>query len=150
MPIAFYTIADEYGAFSNFSPHGVEMDRVWWPTVEHYFQAMKFHDDAYRQRIRGAHDPMKAKMLGQTRKVPLRDDWELVKEDVMLAACLKKFQTHAEPRELLLSTGDEELIENAPGDYYWGCGKAGTGKNRLGHILMQVRLTLRESMSASE
>jgi hypothetical protein len=31
------------------------------------------------------------------------------------------------------------LDENAPGDYYWGCGKDGTGRNQLGLTLMQVR-----------
>jgi predicted NAD-dependent protein-ADP-ribosyltransferase YbiA (DUF1768 family) len=38
-PIYFYTPEDAYGAFSNFSRHGVEMDGLWWPTVEHYFQS---------------------------------------------------------------------------------------------------------------
>ena len=32
----------------------------------------------------------------------------------------------------------------APGDYYWGCGKDGSGKNRLGAILEQVREQLRQ------
>lgn len=56
---------------------------------------------------------------------------------------LKKFQTHPELRELLLATGDEELVENAPGDYYWGCGKDGSGQNKLGYTLMRVRAELR-------
>ncbi len=57
---------------------------------------------------------------------------------------LRKFETHAEIREVLLSTGDEEIAENSPSDYYWGCGKDGSGKNRLGVILMEVREILRE------
>lgn len=40
-------------------------------------------------------------------------------------------------------TDDEELIENAPSDYYRGCGRTGTGKNKLGLILMEVRANLR-------
>ena len=44
---------------------------------------------------------------------------------------------------MLLATGEEELIENAPGDYYWGCGRTGTGLNMLGKILMEVRNALR-------
>lgn len=39
--------------------------------------------------------------------------------------------------------GDEELIEAAPGDYYWGCGVEGSGQNRLGQILMEIRAALR-------
>ncbi|MGB0562929.1 MAG: NADAR family protein, partial [Spirulinaceae cyanobacterium] len=62
-----------------------------------------------------------------------------VKEAVMHQAVLTKFQTHDNIRTILLATGTEEIVENAPHDYYWGCGQDGTGKNRLGYILMQVR-----------
>ena len=139
MPIYFYSNTDQYGVFSNFSAHGIEMDGVWWPTIEHYFQAQKFEDADYQAKICRVRLPKEAKSLGQTRKLPLRSDWEAIKDELMLRAVRKKFETHAEIRALLLSTGDEELIENAPNDYYWGCGKNGTGQNKLGLILMQVR-----------
>lgn len=61
----------------------------------------------------------------------------------MRRAVLRKFETHRALRDLLLSTGHEEIVENAPGDYYWGCGADGTGKNMLGKILMEVREALR-------
>ena len=47
-------------------------------------------------------------------------------------------------RRQLLETGDEELVEKAPRDYFWGCGASGSGKNMLGQILMEVRSELRE------
>lgn len=144
MPIYFYIPSEKYGAFSNFSSHGIEMDEQWWPTVEHYFQAQKFHDEAYREKIRITRNTKQAKELGRTRELPLRPDWEEVKDEIMLQACRKKFQTHPEATELLLSTGDEEIIENAPSDYYWGCGRDGSGQNKLGLILMQVREELRQ------
>ncbi|AKG20473.1 NADAR family protein [Calothrix sp. 336/3] len=144
MPIYFYTTIEEYGAFSNFSRHGVELDGLWWMTVEHYFQGQKFLDLDYQEKIRNAHTPKQAAELGRSRKVPLRSDWEIVKDGIMLLAVRKKFSTHGAIRELLLSTGDEEIIENAPGDYYWGCGKDGTGLNKLGKILQQVRQELRQ------
>jgi len=78
----------------------------------------------------------------------LRDDWEQVKDDVMRRAVLKKFETHEAARELLLSTDDQDIVENAPGDCYWGIGKDGSGKNMLGKILMEVRATLREKVDA--
>jgi N-glycosidase YbiA len=62
-----------------------------------------------------------------------------VKDDLMRAAVLRKFETHAEIRAVLLGTGDEQIVEAAPGDYYWGCGADGSGKNMLGIILMEVR-----------
>lgn len=143
MAIYFYSVREHLGEFSNFSRHGVELDGHWWPTVEHYFQAQKFEDKEHQNKIRAVSNPMQAATLGRSRSIPLRADWEQVKDDVMLKAVRKKFETHPELRELLLSTGEEEIVENAPGDYYWGCGKDGTGKNRLGQILVQVRNELR-------
>lgn len=145
MTIYFYSTVDDYGEFSNFSRHGFELDGKYWKTSEHYFQAMKFVGTEYEDKVREARTPKDAASLGRRRDWPLREDWEVVKEDVMRRAVLKKFQTHAELRDLLLSTGDEELVENARGDYYWGCGADGTGKNRLGVILMEIREQLRES-----
>ena len=143
MTIYFYTTNDAYGEFSNFSKHGVELDGKWWKTTEHYFQAQKFNDEEYKEKIRNASDPKTAANLGRSRKVPIRKDWEEVKDDVMRRAVLKKFQTHPELKKLLLETKDEELVENAPGDYYWGCGADGSGKNMLGKILQDVRLELK-------
>jgi hypothetical protein len=75
--------------------------------------------------------------------MPLRAEWEQIKDEVMCRAVRKKFETHPQLRELLLATGDVEITENAPGDYYWGCGKDGSGQNKLGQILMHVRDELR-------
>ena len=65
-PIYFYAQTDPFAEFSNFAPYGVEMDGLWWRTVEHYFQAMKFEDAPYRARIRQSHKPKDAKGLGMT------------------------------------------------------------------------------------
>ncbi len=40
---------------------------------------------------------------------------------------------------MLLATGDDLIIENARNYYYWGCGFDGSGTNKLGQILMNVR-----------
>ncbi len=74
-----------------------------------------------------------------TRQLPLRPDWETVKDGVMLDAVRIKFQTHAKLARLLVSTGERLIVENAPMDSYWGCGPDGSGLNKLGHILMKVR-----------
>ncbi len=144
MPIYFYVPGEEpYGCFSNFSPHGVELDGAWWPTVEHYFQARKFAGTEHAERICRARTPKEAAALGRDRSLPLRADWEEVKDEVMRRAVLRKFETHPALRALLLSTGDEEIVENAPGDYYLGCGRDGTGRNLLGKILVETREILR-------
>ena len=145
MPIYFYGSKEQpYGCFSNFSAHDFELDGLWWPTSEHYFQAQKFAGTPHVEEVRRAQSPKQAAMRGRSRQRPLRADWEQVKDDVMRRGVLRKFETHADLRATLLGTGDEEIVENAPGDYYWGCGSDGSGKNRLGQILMEVRATLRE------
>ena len=145
MPIYFYAAREEpYGCFSNFSAHPFALDSAWWPTSEHYFQAQKFAGSPRCEQIRRAQSPRVAANMGRSRQHPLRPDWEQVKDTLMLQGVLKKFETHADIRAILLGTGDEEIVENAPNDYYWGCGADGSGKNKLGLTLMQVRSILRK------
>ncbi|WP_081942945.1 NADAR family protein [Myxosarcina sp. GI1] len=121
---------------------------LYWSTVEHYFQAMKFPDQQYsdyREQIRLARSPAIAKKLGQTRDYPLREDWEEVKEKVMLYALRKKF-SHPKMQAKLLRTRERHLYENSPYDYYWGIGKDHEGQNRLGELLMLVRAELSASI----
>ena len=145
MPIYFYNAREQpYGCFSNFSAHGFELDGSYWRTSEHYFQAQKFAGTEHVELIRQAKSPTVAARMGRSRKRPLRPDWEAIKDDIMRQAVLRKFETHADIRTVLLGTGTDEIVENAPGDYYWGCGKDGSGQNKLGQILMEVREILRE------
>ncbi|MFJ9448081.1 NADAR domain-containing protein [Kitasatospora sp. NPDC101235] len=43
----------------------------------------------------------------------------------------------------LLSTGDEEIVEDTGTNHYWGRGRTGTGRNMLGRILMRTWHQLR-------
>ena len=140
--ISFYVVSDEYGFLCNFSAHGFILDDVYWPTVEHYFQAQKFAGSEYAERIQAARTPKEAKQLGRTRRIALRADWEDVKVDVMRDAVRAKFKSHPKLAAALMETGSEEIVENAPSDFFWGCGKTGTGENWLGRILMEVRSEL--------
>ncbi len=113
MTIYFYSAREEpYGAFSNFSRHSFKLDGLYWPTVEHYFQAQKFAGTPYLEKVRRAATPKQAAEIGRDRSLPLRADWEAIKDDVMLQAVLQKFKTHQDLRSLLLSTGKEEIGEN--------------------------------------
>ena len=143
--IRFYSTADEYGCFSNFSPHPIRLAGKTWPTTEHYFQAQKFADPGHQQAIRTARSPMIAARMGRDRKRPLRRDWESAKVNVMTDAVRAKFTQHADLRATLLATGDAKLIEHTERDSYWGDGGNGSGKNMLGQILMRVRAELRET-----
>jgi ribA/ribD-fused uncharacterized protein len=143
--IYFYSTRGEHGCFSNFYRSPVMIDGKLWPTSEHYFQAMKFVGTALVGQVRRAPSPAEAARLGRSREHPLRPDWEQVKEEVMYRAVLAKFSQHADLRAVLLATGDAVLVEHTENDSYWGDGGDGTGKNRLGHILMRVREELRQS-----
>lgn len=144
MSIYFYKVGDEYGCFSNFSKHEFTIDGKKWKTTEHYFQAMKFAGTEHEESIRLAKTPMDAANMGRDRTKPLRQDWEEVKDDIMRKAVLEKFKTHEDIKIILLSTGENEIIEKTTGDYYWGCGSKGTGLNMLGKILMETRDKLRK------
>ena len=141
--VNFYSVSDDFGQFSNFAPFPISLDGERWPTTEHYFQAQKFEDEAYRRKIRGTPSPMQAARLGRDRKQALRRDWESAKDGIMRKAVLAKFAQHEELRALLLSTGDAMLVEHTANDGYWGDGGDGSGRNMLGQILMQVRAELR-------
>lgn len=130
----------KYSFLSNFYTSIILYDNVY-PTVEHYFQAMKTRNSAYRATIANAATPSLAKKLG--RSVALRVDWEEIKFDVMELGLRKKFSNPA-LAPLLLSTYPAELIEgNWRGDRIWGyCLKTQTGQNNLGRLLMKVRTDL--------
>lgn len=141
--INFYSVGEDFGCFSNFAPYPVKMGKKTWPTSEHYFQAQKFEDEQYQEKIRENKSPMIAARLGRSRKVKIRREWESMKVGVMRDVVLAKFSQHSELRETLLSTGDAKLVEHTTNDSYWGDGGDGSGKNMLGQILMQVRERLR-------
>ncbi|KAJ5070907.1 hypothetical protein M0811_01888 [Anaeramoeba ignava] len=61
-----------------------------------------------------------------------------------------KFDQNEELKKLLFETGDALLVEDARNDYYWGRGASGKGKNKLGHILMEVRAELKEKEEKKE
>jgi ribA/ribD-fused uncharacterized protein len=92
MAIEFYSTRDKYGEFSNFAAFPFQLDGKLWPTSEHYFQAQKFDDEVYRERIREASSPMIAARLRRSRTIKIRADWESAKIDVMRRAVRAKFR----------------------------------------------------------
>ena len=141
------TIFDnEYAFLSNFYESPFEVDGITYPTVEHFFQAMKSKDVEGRKKIAAAPTPGKAKRLGRT--IELRKDWEEIKVAVMKFGLAQKFRI-PELREKLLATGNEELIEgNFHHDNTWGnclCADCQDipGRNMLGMLLMELRTKIR-------
>ena len=142
MAVKFYKAREKYSAFSNFTKIPIYLDGEIWQTSEHYYQAMKFSDKDLQEKVRLSKWAGDAARIGRDRNLPLRDDWEDIKLDVMRKVVQAKINQHDDIKELLLSTGNEEIIENSPKDYFWGGGKDGSGQNWLGKILMEIRQKL--------
>ena len=141
--IEFYSKKPEFKELSNFYAAPFSLDGKTWPSVEHYFQAMKFPTDpAYQETIRQIKTPQSAKSLGSSKEHPIRPDWDSVREEVMKKALEAKFTQNEALKQILLSTKGKELVEASPTDIYWGIGKARKGQNRLGKLLMELRDTL--------
>lgn len=132
----------DYEFLSNFYPSEVVSGGITYPTVEHFFQAMKTKDPVHRKTIASQPTPSKAKYQG--RSVQLRDDWESIKIAVMRGGLWIKFRDPwTDLSTKLLDTGDNFLVEgNNWGDQFWGK-SGGEGQNWLGHLLMARRAELR-------
>jgi len=142
--IKFYSTKGIYGCFSNFSNHSFEDEfGNVYKTSEHYFQCKKFEGTEFENKVRECDTAKEAATMGRDKNLPLRSDWEAVKEDIMFNAILLKFTQNDDILETLTTTGDSVIIEDSPTDYYWGCGADGTGKNRLGSLLMELRNELK-------
>ena len=135
----------KYAFLSNFYHSPITHDGIEYPTVEHFFQAMKTLDIAECKAIAAADTPGKAKRMGRT--VKLRPNWEKVKAYYMELGLRLKF-ANQKLAQKLINTGDEELIEgNTWHDRTWGrcvCPKCGgQGQNLLGQLLMKLRDEIR-------
>lgn len=138
--IRFHLKTGEFGFLSNFAPYPVKIYGVEWPTSEHFYQASKFiYDPAWMEAIRIVIRPYDAWRMGRSPEHVRRADWDEVKDDVMLRAVRAKFSQHRDVRSALLATGEAILVEHSRHDTYWGDSGDGSGRNRLGQLLMQVR-----------
>lgn len=143
-----------------------------------YQKAVTFKDDKIASAILETHDPKTMKALG--RKIGGFDQktWERVRMEIVISANLLKFggknacmaergDAFVYPsagyvegteevglKELLLATGERELVEASPLDRIWGVGfgpekapvvdRKKWGKNLLGTALMEARRRVRE------
>ena len=141
--IKFYKTSKKYGEFSNFYKKRIVIHGKKYRSAEHYYQSKKFEGTDWEEYIRNQTTPRKSAEEGRRLDLPLREDWGDIKNEIMITALYYKFKDET-LRNLLLSTGEEELIEDSPIDYYWGCGSDGSGKNILGKQLMSLRTVIRK------
>lgn len=145
---------DLYECFSNFYKH--DKISIMLPykkknallykanNVETLFQAAKTNDHIFIQRTVNSEFPSEAKRIG--RYVKLREDWEEIKEEVMMELIKKKLEVLPEFKKLLLEIPEDIIIAefNTWNDCEWGVSsKTLKGKNKLGKILMELRYKIK-------
>lgn len=141
------TFSGEYEWLSNFYPARIFIKGHGYENVEAAFQAQKCKTEEGKHKYFLA-APSEAKRMG--RAEDLVDNWEDIKDNVMLECLREKFQK-PNLRSKLLATGNEPLIEgNYWHDNYWGnctCKRCENikGLNMLGTLLEIVRDELRKN-----
>lgn len=138
------TRIDPNNPLASYSRHAFELEGYEWPSVEHYYQAMKFDDAEYAEQIRLAPHPADATKLGKSKKHDKRKDWDRVKVTVMTRGSYIKCRTYPEIAQILLDTGEVDIADVTQYDYFWGSGRDMRGNNAFGKILMEIRDKLRE------
>jgi ribA/ribD-fused uncharacterized protein len=138
---------DAANPLAAWSKHEFELDGQLWPSVEHYFQAMKFSNPELQAQIRAAAHPRLAAAIARRNFWKKRRDWKKIQQVVMTRSTYIKCRTHQEVAAALLATGEQMIVEDSVYDHYWGCGRDQRGHNYFGKILMAVRQRLRDEGS---
>ena len=137
-----------FSPFSNFYPSSFVVDDKYYRCAEQYFQAEKARflgRTSVACQIMYSRDPAKMKSLGNQLE---EEVWPVeLQEATMRRALLAKFGQNKRLCGILKETSDRALIECNKYDQYWGNGRfiydtkasQGTGKNRLGQLLQEVR-----------
>ena len=141
---AILSFTKEYRFLSNFFPCVVIANDIHFPSVEHYYQAMKTHEETIQKRVAATLNAADAKDFGK--KIQQDEDifdktFHDNKLKIMTEGLLQKFAPGTPLAEKLLDTEGYLLIEgNYWGDNYWGVDfKTGLGENKLGILLMRIR-----------
>lgn len=146
--IRFYRASEKpFGAFSNLYRREIEFEGEFYPTSEHAYQAGKARKTEVKKWLMEAPSPSLLAMAAHGLYYwDVAPGWSTNKFDRMRAVLRAKFTQHADLRELLLSTGEAQLIETATVDNevnrLWG-EVNGVGRNMLGVMLMELRAELR-------
>ncbi len=132
----------EYRWLSNFYPVRIKYGTLTFPSVEHFYVAMKTKDVVTRTNI-AAMDEHSAKEVKRLGKKLGRPDWDTLKLSVMAFGLRQKF--NQEPFKSKLKATDNMIIEegNTWNDTFWGVDHhTRKGENNLGKLIMKIRAEL--------
>lgn len=145
--------------FSQWHESPFTIDRVVYPSAEHYMMAAKarlFNDAEHLEQILQAKSPAEAKKLGRSVQGFDPQTWDANALDIVTRGSVAKFDARDQLRSYLVGTGDRVLVEASPHDRIWGIGmdrndpaaeqpSQWQGQNLLGLALMRARAELRAS-----
>ncbi len=144
--LEFYKEFGDLGYLANYSNHGFSVDGVYYKTVEHYYQAMKFDNPEIRKQIIAAETPKEASNIGRDRNNKRIDNFKKIKDKVMYKGILEKFRQNRDIAYKLIETRNRRIAEATIDEYYWGIGKDKSGENHIGKILVKVRKRIKKEI----
>jgi ribA/ribD-fused uncharacterized protein len=141
---------------SQWFPAPFEVDRIRYPTAEHWMMAEKarlFGDEAALAAILRAGTPAEAKAHGRAVRGYSDDAWASARDKAVVSGNVAKFGQNDALGTFLRSTKDRVLVEASPRDRIWGIGMGASnpdariparwrGLNLLGFALMEARARL--------
>jgi N-glycosidase YbiA len=141
---AVYFFTPPFYALDNFSSYTVEIWSKKFPTSEHAYQWKKFaasHPDLAAQ-IFAAANPNAVKKIADGHRTEVSQEFSSKKVEIMEEILRAKLAQHEKVQNILLKTGNKEIVENSPDDGFWGAGPDGKGQNMLGKLWMKLRAEL--------
>jgi ribA/ribD-fused uncharacterized protein len=144
--------AGPYNWLSNMAEYPIQIEDKKYPTVEHYYQAMKARefDPDLEEKIRTTPSTKAVKALGDKIANFVKEKWDEKQLEVMTRGVKAKFVQHPELLKQLQETGEKQIGDADARDSYWGIGTSQAtdksqdpskwkGQNHLGKILMGIR-----------
>ncbi|MBZ0070860.1 MAG: NADAR domain-containing protein [Gammaproteobacteria bacterium] len=152
----FSKTKEAFGGLSNMAAgFPLRVNGVRILTSEALYQACRFpHRPEVQRLIIGEASPMTAKMKSKPYRQDSRPDWDRVRVKIM-RWCLrvKLAQNWRSFSELLLKTGDKQIVEQSSKDDFWGAKPIDectlVGMNVLGRLLMELREEIKTSSRES-
>jgi len=156
----FYRLAQPYEfQLPTFAKQEGFPSSIWCSFSEKAIMATKaaiMGDGEIFREIDASDDPKTCKSLGRGVRNFHEQLWQQHLEEVAFEVVRQKFESDANLKQKLLSTGDHIIAEAAPNDAVWGIGlplsdprckdpEQWCGRNVLGFALMRAREVLRNS-----
>lgn len=135
----------EFYVLSNFSAFCLQWKDLRFDTSEAAYHWEKFpHLPNIQDLIQQAPSAHQAFKIAQQFKSLRREDWDEIKNQVMLDILRAKIAQHEYVYKKLMETANRDLIEDSWRDSYWGWGPEKNGHNMLGKLWMQVRREIKQ------